>query len=1021
MALGGVAPMLIGITASAQVTTGIVTGTVYDSAGNRVSGASVQARSSRGTTTTVITGSNGVYRMARLQIGVYEMTVSASGLDTVSDETVKVRLGGIVNKGFVLKGADIDEVITTARKQKTFDFGVASTGLTVDVAEVFERTPLPRSLQGITLLTPGAVAGDDAFSKNGQSFSSLGGSSIAENTYYVNGMAITDFRNFIGSSTVPFEFYGSIDTKTGGFPAEFGRATGGVSNAVTKSGNNEWHFGANAFASLDALRNDVPDRIGAINHLDQREKLESNFYASGPIIKDRLFFYAMVSPRKYTSSGTFRNFTRTPITDGNGDKIRDDRKYLVGSTITLDNTGSRSELLRDDPFYGAKIDFNITDNHTLEGTWFRDKSTAVTRNFNLTFADATSDVFTEEEIASLSATSGGDVLIAKYTGRFTDWLTVSAMYGDQTFDQTLMQTGKDCPIISDKRTVGDDTLKNGANRINSCEATGSPLRLNDSDARQEIRIDADMYFDFIGEHHLRIGYDQEKLSSSTLQAYSGNGAYRLFSSTNARYQGVIDVARVRVRTLDGAYRVDEKAYYAQDAWDVTDRLTLNLGIRNDSFDNQNPNGESFLKLSNQWAPRLSFAYDAFGDSRTTLKGGWGRYFLGVPSNTNMRLAGNERDGYKYYELISTNGNAVPTLGKTVLYQRLLSDGTVKDPSSLIDANIKPMYVDELLVGADHDFDNGWVVGVNFTHRSLKSMLEDSAIDAGVIRYCQQNGITGCEDVWTGFDQYVLTNPGNDMRINLNLNAATAKVLGVAVGEEFFANISAETLGYPKGSRVYDAIEFKFDRDFSDNFDLHGSYTFSNLEGNYEGSVKSDNGQTDAGLTQDFDQPGLVDGQYGKSPNHRAHKFKAWGSYQLTDEIVIGGLYTLTSPRQFGCIGEHPTDGFAAAYGTAANYCKGKLVQRGTAFQGDWISRLDMTLTYDASELFNSAGGLPGKLKFRVDVFNLFNAQGATDFDETGESGAGDGSPLSLIPDARYGKPLSYQSPRTIRFGVKYDY
>jgi outer membrane receptor protein involved in Fe transport len=985
MATGTLALTVVPMNAYAQdYTSGAIEGTVFNTAGEPMAGATVTAVSeARGTRATSVTGPDGNYRLPRLQIGTYDIQVTADGFNTLTGQTASVSVGQTLNKSFVVTGGGVDEIITTAVKQNSFDFEVASTGLVLDVQETFDRTPIPRNLQSLTLLTPGTVAGDTAFG----SLASLGGASVAENSYYINGMAITNFRNFTGSSTVPFEFYQQVETKTGGYPAEFGRATGGVSNAVTKSGTNEFHFGGNAFWAPNFARETSPNTLFSVNDLDEAESIDANLYASGPIIKDKLFFYGLFSPQKTTNQGTSRTYSF--------------------DTLALQDTGSRFENTADTPFYGAKIDFNLSDNHQFEGTFFRDRSTLETRNFNINFVNGT-----EDEIATLLTESGGNVFIGKYTGKLTDWLTVSGLYGNQTFDQTISQTGGDCFIISDQRSVGFDTLASEADRVQDCSASGAPLQSDDQDQRELFRGDADVFVDnFFGDHHFRVGIDVEKLTSSTNQTYTGGAAYTYFSSSSAVYQGAGDISRQRVRTLTGDYQVNEVAYYIQDSWDVTDRLTLNLGLRNDSFDNKNVNGDTFLKLENQWAPRVGGAYDVFGDGFTTAFASWGRYFLGVASNTNMRLAGNEADQYSYYELLSANGSGAPTIGSTLLRQITFSDGIVKDPSALIDENIQPMYADELIIGARHDFNNGWNVGASFTHRALKSTIDDVAIDAAVNQYCADNGISGCSSVWSGFHQYVLTNPGADMRINLNTDPGAAAVLGVADGEAFMVDLTAADLNYPVPSRKYDAIEFTFDRDFKDGWDLHGSYTFSNLEGNYEGSVISSIGQDDAGLTQDFDQPGLLDGAYGKSPNHRTHKIKTWGAFDLTDDLLVGARYTLESPRQFSCLGVHPTDAFAQAYGAFSYYCNGKLVQRGTAFEGDWIGRLDLNFVYDASHLMKS---VPGTLKLRADVFNVFNTEGASDWREIGETSSG-------AQDMRYGTPTGYQTPRYFRFGISYDY
>lgn len=1019
MVLGTASPLLMVQSAQAQdYTTGSIEGTIYNTAGDVVEGATVVARSdARGTTATSVTDEQGRYRLPRLQIGSYSIEVIAADYDTLFEST-SVSVGSTKNLGLIVTGGGVDEVITTAVKQNSYDFEVSSTGLVVDVTETFERTPLPRSLAALTLLTPGATEGDSAFSsQGGSSLVSLSGASVAENTYYVNGMNVTDVRNFTGGSTVPFEFYQQVETKTGGFAAEFGRATGGVSNAVTKSGSNELHFGANFYYQPD-IGSTSPNTLFSVNDLDERESLEANFYISGPIIKDRLFAYVMASPRQRTASATGRGYSSNIATDANGNELRDANGYVTDVTLTQNAFGSRTDRTNDSPFFGAKLDFNISDNHTLEGTWFRDRATIVDRNFNIDFEGNS-----EEEIATLETESGGDVFIGKYTGRLADWFTVSALYGKQTFNKTISQTGPDCPILSDSRQVSTRTdggaLNSSDDRIASCASTNAPLQGDDEDIREQIRIDGDVFFSAFGDHHVRLGFDSENISSSTLQEYPGGAAYLLFSSSNSIYQGVGDIARIRPRTLDGSYEVKQQAFYIQDSWDVSDRLTLNLGLRNDSFKNLNPLGETYVELKNQWAPRLAFAYDLFDNGNTTLSGGWGRYFIGIPSNTNMRQAGNERDSVEYYELINTNGNSAPTIGNELLRIINLSDGSITDPTGIVDETLKPMYSDELILGLRHDFNNGWNAGLNFVRRTLDSTIEDVAIDAAVIRWCEQEGIAGCGIEWGGFHQYVVTNPGSDMRVNLNIDPASGARVGANGTDPFYVDLSAEILGYPAAERVYEAIEFTFNREFSNRFDLHGSYTFSNLEGNYEGSVKSDNGQDDAGITTDYDQPGLVDGAYGKSPNHRAHKLKLWGAYQLTDDLLIGTSYRLTSPRSFGCIGEHPTDGFAAAYGSASNYCAGQLVQRGTAFKSDWTHRLDVSLNYDASKLISSS--FPGSLKLRMDVFNLLNAEAATDFREYGEFGSGDGNPLSIVPEGRYGTPTSFQTPRYVRFGISYDY
>ena len=105
---------------------------------------------------------------------------------------------------------------------------------------VNRNAPIGHDITSITLLAPTTSLGVSGFrSANGEDVPSIGGGSVAENAYYINGLNITNPDTYVGSARVPFYFYKTVDVQTGGYPAEFGRATGGVINATTKSGTND--------------------------------------------------------------------------------------------------------------------------------------------------------------------------------------------------------------------------------------------------------------------------------------------------------------------------------------------------------------------------------------------------------------------------------------------------------------------------------------------------------------------------------------------------------------------------------------------------------------------------------------------------------------------------------------------------------------------------------------------------------------------------------------------------------------
>lgn len=999
--------MLTPTAAAAQsLTQGAVSGVVANQSGAPIAGASVTLRSiSQGTTRSYTTDGAGAFRSVGLQQGDYEVVVNAPGYSSLSD-FVSVNPGGTVSLTLTMGAAadnatTIDEIVVVGVRQAVSEFDATTTGLTVNVEELARTVPIARSGNAVALLAPGVTASDSAFG----GIPTIGGSSAGENTYIINGLNITKFRDFTGSSIVPFEFYQTLETKTGGYSAEFGRGTGGVLNGTSKSGGNEWEFGITAYWEPDSLSDDSPDTFGAWNHFDETSSSDVVVDFGGPIIRDRLFIFGLYNYR--------------------------DREFY---NVTSNGTASRTTS--NDPFYGAKVDFLITDDHRLEFTWFSDEQTQETTTSIVNAAGATTST-----IGTSSFEFGGTNWIGRYTGVWTDWLTTSIAYGVNEYNEYNYSPGDGCAVITSTRV---------ADPRRGCWLLGQPS-VNE-DKRTILRADVDIYASFLGEHHFKLGIDQEKLEAYQELDYSGagynycrpGGITPTIACTGTitgglwyRYQNH-DVSgnptRVRIRAYDndGGWESQQNAYYLQDSWEVTDRLTLLLGLRNEGFENSNLAGVAFIDLQDQWAPRLGFTYDVFGDRESKLFGSYGRYFLPVAVNTNQRLAGAEFFIQDVWNLNRAGGpndlnadgindtTGEPILG-TFRSGTNLGDGTLKATNTSVDADIDPMYVDEFILGYEQRImDGSWTLGLKGTYRELGTAIDDVAIDAAVLAYCSNpsSGLTyaECYNVWYGFHQYVLTNPGEDMRITLS-GADLSRATGGRVTADREITLTAAQLNYPVPERTYKAIELSAEHPFDGVWGGRFSYVWSENQGNYEGALKSDNGQTDPGLSQDFDQPGLTDGAFGYLPNHRAHTFKAFGSWQATENLSIGANMIIQSPRKFGCIGVHGTDLFASFYGASSWYCNGVLTPRGESFQGEWLKNVDLTFSYNLGDMFN----LPGDgLTLRADVFNVFDFDSGQDFHEFGEIDVGN-YPGPGAVDPNYGKVTGYQAPRFVRFSISYRF
>jgi len=984
--------------AAQNVTAGQLSGTVVDEANNPVAGAQVVITSGAGVTRTVTTSAGGTFTISQIPVGSYNVQISAAGRPTVNNQDVQVELGG-ANYTFQMVAAQTtaegtasqtgsdQTIVVTGRRIRNVDFSGTATGQVFNAQQVAEQIPIPRTIDAIQLLAPQTTQGDVFPSGTGIS---IGGSSIAENIFYINGMNITNFRTFVGGTTVPFEFYDQVQVKTGGYQAEFGRNTGGAVIALTRSGSNEFHGGINFSYRPDSLSADAPNTYSQHNQRDKRTVADGNVWVSGPIIKDRLFFFGFFNPRY--------SFTSDTAWDCGGE----------GPSSACEDTTTTTRKIND-PFWGGKIDLNIADGHRLEATYFSDKQ----------------DEDVKVDGSPTTNFAGGRTRILKYTGSFTDWFTLSALYGKSNFNQTSSGASDADPYVLDFRTNSGGTYI-GGNPAGVIE-TGE-------DTRRNYRVDADLNFDLMGAHRVRMGVDFEKLTAESVQLYSGGEYYRFNrAGASGALSGAVapftDYLRVRTLFSGGSFDSKNRAFYIQDSWDVTDRVNLSLGVRNDRFVNYNAAGDAFTEFKNQWAPRVGFNFDPFGDKRTRISGFFGRYFLPVAANTNLRLAGAEEFLGTYYALPTTGGVysgslTNPTRG-AVLATEVLSDGQVGQASTLVSKNLKPQSLDEWIIGGEHRFENSrWSVRANLVYRKLGAVLEDVDFDgdgdtyASIIEsFCDTQTQTFCAPGITphvGSGGYVLMNPGKDLVVNVEDDD----------GELHEVTIPAEFIGMPKARRKYLAAEFQFERSFDGKWGLGGSYVWALSKGNVEGGVKSDNGQDDTGLTQDFDQPGWMDGSYGYLPNHRRHTFKAYGAYQVTPAFRVGFNALLQSPRLYGCMGSYPFDDGRADNSTAtAWYCKaqvengrlegsgpnGWLIGRGTAFKSDWNKRLDLSFQYTVPT--------PGlnDVTLRLDLFNALNLKSKLDFVETGDLDDPD------VPNPNYSRVNTYQTPRYIRLGASVSF
>ncbi|MDO6620755.1 TonB-dependent receptor [Shewanella sp. 6_MG-2023] len=291
---------------------------------------SIYGKATTGTEITYKNTKTGVSRTITVNdTGRFNMNSIAPGTYVVSDNLGnKQEVTVVIGTGAFVSLADAPERLSVVGSRITSIDTSSVESSAVFTSEEIAKLPMARNSVAVALLAPGAIQGGDAFDRNLPSF---GGSSIAENGYYIDGMDVTNLRTMLSFASVPQDAIAQTQVKTGGYSAEYGRSLGGVINVVTKSGNNDWEFGGSAYYTPDALRasgkdvrlldidanGDVYDTLDTSNQYDSLDEIAYNVFGGGAIIEDSLFFFANIEGKNkqrdnYSKDSSYEYSNTTP-------------------------------------------------------------------------------------------------------------------------------------------------------------------------------------------------------------------------------------------------------------------------------------------------------------------------------------------------------------------------------------------------------------------------------------------------------------------------------------------------------------------------------------------------------------------------------------------------------------------------------------------------------------------------------------------------------------------------------------
>jgi Carboxypeptidase regulatory-like domain/TonB-dependent Receptor Plug Domain len=913
--------LCMALVVSAQETTGGIQGSVKDPQGAVIAGATITITGvTVGYNRTVNVDSSGFYRIQEMPPGEYRITVTATGFQ-MAPTTARVAVG---------KVSDLDLQMGLASSVSTVEVTSAEGQIVLDTTDntvqsnisskLIDAVPKGVSFDSLLRLDP-ATRSEPLYGGQFQ----VDGASSAENNFMINGQEVNNFRHgtLNGANSVPTSVVSEIQIKTSGFEAEFGGASGGVVSVVTKAGSNKWNgeFGLQfTTASLNAgnrssyyeyrgtgANANVPYLYNYRNPDDSYTNSFPTANLSGPIKKDRVWFFASYSPQIFRSERQVNFFVPTTVNTN--------QLVLTPSAPTAANP----QLVPQDTYRFStryeyaltRIDAQITNTLRFSGSflWNPEIIKGAAPCGNICIGGGEPRVFSNGQAfvgTAYTNLRGGRVNSNNTTTQLV-WTPSSKFFVNFRYGHNFLNDKPNSYGIGNQQRITCSSSGNPQNYAGSgCTKGLTTLPANadafltaiNSSKRNTWNIDASYLTSGLGRHQFKAGYEHGGVYSDIDEGYR-YGLTTLYygipitsicgpcaAATPGNFGSGTNIAYAS--KAQGSNKWD--TLYLQDNWSPFKRLTLNLGVRTEKENLPAFNiGSSAANsagtpitfgFGDKIMPRLGFALDLMGDGKTKVFGSFGWFMDRLRFELPIGSFGGSYYRYDYFEMLGADqsytsfnqtrivgsfsqptGGQCPTLStvgtlvRCELDYRIPSNLTAAAYTALglpqggVDPNLKPFRQSEITVGVERQVRRDMVFRFRYTHKNVDDAIEDMS------------------NLSNDFgESYIIGNPGKGFALQLRNQVG------------YIRQNEATAI------RRYDGAEFVLDKGLSHNYFFNVNYTYSRLFGNYSGLASSDEkGRSDPGVERFFDYPingftlaGTPDA--GRLPTDRPHQVKAYAGY-----------------------------------------------------------------------------------------------------------------------------------------------
>lgn len=922
------AVMPVAIFAQSQLGTGNIAGTVLDSSGAAIAGASVTVTNTdKGLVRTLTTNEAGQFSAPVLPVGNYAVRVKQSGFAETEQKDLTVNVGGTTTLRFELKPGEVNEVINVTA-EAVIDSTRTEESTLINRVQINDLPINGRRADQFALLAPG-VTRDGRFgllSYRGQSgvFNNFTVEGNDDNqAYFAEARGRTRIASNISANAIQ-----EFQVATSNFLPEFGRSAGGGINSVIRSGGNKFHGDGFWYFRNEFLN--ARDPLASFRPTERRDQFGGSF--SGPAIKDKLFFFLNYDQQ-------LRDF---PLV------TEDLSGVLTGGRPTLpaNPTAAQQAQFNDDI---AAFNLGVADlrarfpngqpGNALPRTanqnlglakvdWNINSANVASFTYNHLNARGQNAIQTPLVLGNVGRNGTDDVRIQSMNARLTSTLT-SRLVNEFRFQYGRnweFQFGNEPPpqvfvggfsygraTFLERPALPDERRHQFVNNL-SWTTGRHALKFGGEINRAKDIIDNPANFGGSYSYSNALTYGRDLLNRT-----APNTALRP-ARNYTTYAQSFGLPGITFSTID-------YAFFAQDQWKVRNNLTINYGLR---YDYQalpaaiapNPAIPETQKIptdNTNYGPRVGVAWDVRGDGKTVVRGGWGIYYGRTPNGTIFNAL--TQTGLTDPRLNVIGLSLQPAQANAPIFPNVLTTLPTNIAGSTsvfrLDPEFKRPRLQEMNIGVERQLIPNLTVSASFIYTLGERLPVSFDTNLPAPQFTRRYQFPDGKTIELPFSAGVTRTAAG---VTANLNASRPN-----------PNFGAISVLRTIGKTYYKGLFVEVKRRFAQGFQMNVSYTLAkaeNLSGAADGGGTASESPFGGGSVADQFN---LDFNRAPAPTDQRHRFVINGVWNLPGAKLdsaaarallggfrLSGIYTAETGRPFAAIITVPNLPFATADGTQYN-------------------------------------------------------------------------------------------------------